>query len=320
VTERSAARKIYIVLSPRSLSYAAPGLQSLLRHSLDSLDIALITDTAEDQEQLEEAAGSFKNTGAHTFRVTKSDDLADLEASTFRGHSNLRAFRHGHPCWRKITDPLLLGSLGEELVILDPDLYFPNPFRFEPTLTDGLLLMWQRPNCLLPPAVVTAAFKGGIPLARHVDIGVAHWRASADLDWLDWMLAKLTGDGLPRVMHVEAIVWAAIAMREGGGYLDPHYWRCWQRPLAKRILRKLGFDAGASLQSEPWRDIKCFHAGGEVKWCLPQLGQRGTPSNYSAHDRPGSILPFVELTSRRYSCEQTCKRLVHSMDVCGILD
>jgi hypothetical protein len=316
--EQSIPRKIYIVLSPRSLPYAGPGLQSMLRCSLDSLDIVLITDTAEDQEQLEEAAGGFENAEGHTFRVTKADDLADLEASMFRGHPHLRAFRHGHPCWRKITDPLLLASPGEERVILDPDLYFPHRFRFEPTPAHGVLLMWQRPNCLLPPAVVTAALENRIRLARHVDIGVAHWRAAPDLDWLDWILDKLTGAEMPRVMHVEAIVWAAIAMRGGGGYLDPRHWRCWRCTPTKRILRKLGFDA-TRLASEHWRDIKCFHAGGEAKWCLPQLDQRGIPGDYSVHSQRGSILPFVELTSKRYTCEQTCKRVAHLMDVYGIL-
>ncbi len=62
------------------------------------------------------------------------------------------------------------------MVLLDPDLYFPNTFRFEPTPEQGILLMWQRPNCLLPHKTVRAAMDAGIPLARHVDIGVAQWR------------------------------------------------------------------------------------------------------------------------------------------------
>ena len=48
-----------------------------------------------------------------------------------------------------MTDPLLLSRPGEEMLLLDPDLYFPNRFLFEATPSNGLSLMWQRPN--LPP-------------------------------------------------------------------------------------------------------------------------------------------------------------------------
>jgi hypothetical protein len=48
-----------------------------------------------------------------------------------------------------ITDPLLLSCEDGEMVVLDPDIYFPNKFCFEATLNQGLLLMWQKPNCLL---------------------------------------------------------------------------------------------------------------------------------------------------------------------------
>lgn len=226
---KPAIRKAYVILSPHSLPYARYGLQTLLLHSLEELDITLITDSPEDREALLRAAELWSNPQGHRIHILIEGELADAEASVFARQPRLRNFRHGHPCWRKITDPLLIADAGTEIIVLDPDLYFPNRFCFEPTLPDGLLLMWQRPNCLLPPEIVRNAIDSGIRLARHVDIGVAHWRPPTDLDWLDWLVGRLGGSALPKAMHIEAIVWAAIAMRQGGGYLDPRYWKCWHR-------------------------------------------------------------------------------------------
>jgi hypothetical protein len=323
----SAARQVYMVLSPRSLGYAKAALESLFSKALEPLDVHLITDSQADKEELQQAipGGAIpavlpdRKTEAsvlagglapHTCTVTAEEELADAEAKVFSNLPNLRAFRHGHPCWRKITDPLLLSSPGEELVLLDPDLFFPNRFTFEPTPAAGLLLMWQKPNCLLPPEVVRTALATGVKLARHVDIGVSHWRAGSDLEWIDWLIGKLGGAALPRMMHVEAIVWAAIAMREGGGYLDPSLWVCWHRTQGKRLRRKLGADGSAILRSEPWSTLKCFHAGGEAKWWVPEhAGTLATAEVIKA----GTVKPFVELTPAHYESEQRLKGIVRNL-------
>jgi hypothetical protein len=200
------------------------------------------------------------------------------------------------------------------MVLLDPDLYFPNRFCFEPTPAAGLSLMWQRPNCMLPPHVVRAAMDAGIKLARHVDIGVSHWRSGGDLAWVNWMLGKLSnGSTLPRVMHVEAIVWSAIAMQEGGGYLDPSLWVCWHRTQAKRLRRKLGTAGEQILDSEPWSTMKCFHAGGEAKWWVaPYAAAHPHAGGYEVL-APGSLRPFVELTRGQYENEQRAKNLLHHL-------
>lgn len=298
-----------MVLSPRSLSYARVALESLLRQSIEPLDLRLITDSTDDQTQLADTLAELRPEDRHRWGVTCEQELNDAEATRFRGLPHLRAFRHGHPCWRKVTDPLLLSEPGEELVLLDPDLYFPNRFHFEQTPAAGLLLMWQRPNCLLPPEVVRTAFAAGIPLARHVDIGISHWRAGFDLEWLDAMLGKLSGGGvasLPRAMHVEAIVWSAIAMHGGGGYLDPARWVCWFRSQGKRVQRKLGTPTSRLLASEPWDAMACFHAGGEAKSWIPEFVQTLPPS--SAVVAPGSPpRPFLPLTAARYEVEQRAK-------------
>jgi hypothetical protein len=307
-------RQLYMVLSPHSISYAHYALESLLRNSSESVDLHLITDSAADKNTLSDALHALQPNTRHRWSVTAEDELMDQEATLFASHTNLRAFRHGHPCWRKITDPLLLSDPGDELVLLDPDLYFPNVFKFEETPEAGLLLMWQQPNCLLPAEVVTRAMSSGIPLARHVDIGVAHWRAGQDLDWIDWLIGKLGGGSpLPRMMHVEAVVWAAIAMRQGGGHLDSQYWVCWRRSQLKRMKRKLGTSGVRILSSEPWAELKCFHAGGEAKWWLPEAQKAGMLQRGKDQLAEGKIIPYVELTPKAYARELGAKQMLRSL-------
>lgn len=301
-----------MVLSPRSLSYSRGALESLFRNSMEALQLRLITDSKQDKEVLSDAVAAL-DAGPHQWAVYSEEDLAEREEMLFARYDDLRAFRRGHPCWRKITDPLLLSEPGAELVLLDPDLYFPNRFQFEETPNTGLLLMWQRPHCLFPPDVVRTAIDKGIRLAHHVDIGVAHWRASADLDWLAWLVAKLGGSKLPRSMHVEAIVWAALAMRIGGGHLDPAYWRCWRRSPAKRIRIRLGASGPSILSSEPWGALKCFHAGGEAKQWLTAVRELGMLDCQFTHSAPGRVLPFVELTPAHYARERAFKRVLQSL-------
>jgi hypothetical protein len=305
-------RQVYMILSPRSLGYARDALESLFRNSLEPIHLRLITDSAQDKEDLSVAAAALE-AGPHQWSVYSEEDLTDREEALFAGYENLRLFRRGHPCWRKITDPLLLSDPDAELVLLDPDLYFPNRFQFEPTPQSGLLLMWQAPNCLFPPEVVKTAIGNGIRLAHHVDIGVAHWRASVDLAWLDWLVGRLGGGKLPRHMHIEAIVWAALAMRVGGGYLDPDYWKCWRRSPAKRLMTKLGASGPRILRSEPWASIKCFHAGGEAKWWLHAAREAGMLDGSATQSLPGRILPFEELTPADYAREQAFKRVLRAL-------
>jgi hypothetical protein len=303
-------RRLFMVLSPRSLPYAALALSSMLRNADEMLSLVLITDSDEDKKILNDrldqiaAAEELQCQSA----VYSDADLSQRAASQFFGYDHLRAFRAGHPCWRKITDPILLSEAGQEMVILDPDLYFPNRFRFEPTPETGLLLMWQRPSCLLPPEVVEAAMKAGITLAHHTDIGVAQWRLPVDLEWLDWLIGKLGSPNLPRSMHVESIVWAALAMKMGGGHLDPHVWLCWHRTQYKRLLRRFGVSGPTILRQEPFTEIKCFHAGGEAKWWLPEADKLGYLRSDGVHLWEGGRSSFTELTPSDFARLQRVRR------------
>jgi hypothetical protein len=304
-------RRVFVVISPVSLGYARFSLESLFRNCAEPIHLHLITDSMEDKRKLEEELTVRQNPGDHIWSVYAEGELEDREAETFSLFPNLRFFRHGHPCWRKITDPLLLtqgvGAGDEEMVLLDPDLYFPNRFCFEPTPSTGVLLMWQKPSCLVPAETVRAAMDRGIRFAHHVDIGVGGWRAPVDLEWLEWLLGRIDIRSAPRVMHIEAIVWAALAMRIGGGYLDPQLWHCWHRNQPKRILRMMGLPGIHLLRVEDFTAIKCFHAGGEAKWWLAEAKEKGMLDQEKDLTAPGPILPFEELMPNSYNREQRVK-------------
>ena len=149
-------RRLFMVLSPRSLPYAILALKSLFQNSIEAFHLSLITDSNDDKRSLAATLASGMGLGKnhHTSTVYSASDLDDRERDRFSKLTHLRNFRRGHPCWRKITDPLLLSADKEEMILLDPDLYFPNRFRFDPTPDRGVLLMWQKPSCLWPPEVV----------------------------------------------------------------------------------------------------------------------------------------------------------------------
>ena len=300
-------RKLYCVLSARSLPYAASAFQSLEANCLDDFDLTLLTDSGEDKRALIAALGHLKISERHRWRVFAQAEADEKAETLLARHPNIAAFRFGHPCWRKITDPLLFALADEEMVILDPDLYFPNRFHFETTPQHGLLLMFQPPSCLLPGEVVLRAYDNGISLAHHVDIGVSQVRNNLDLDWLDWLIDRLGGKNLPRSMHVEAIVWAALAMRIGGGYLDETYWHCWQHSQWNRLRLRLGATGRSVLRSERFGTMKCFHGGGIAKWWVPDAvaaGDLPKPTDL-LESRPPK--PFEELTRGAYESRQRLK-------------
>jgi hypothetical protein len=306
------ARRVFMVLSPRSLDSAKFALESLFQNVLEPIHLHLITDASGDKDLLIDEMTKNQQTGQHAWSVFQKQELDDRSNAVLANYPNLRQFRNGHPCWRKIIDPVLLSQSGEEMILLDPDIYFPNRFCFESTPDRELLLMWQRPICLLPPETVQTAFDERIPLAHHVDIGVAHWRAPVDLDWLEWLVLKL-GVNRPevkRIPHVEAIVWAALAMRMGGGYLTAGLWHCYHRTQGRRLLRKLGVPGYQILRFERFSTMKCFHAGGEAKMWVPGAIQHGWVGPAKTLNLPGPTLPFVELTFEVYNRQQRLKRLL----------
>jgi len=312
IVTSGAPRKVYMVLSPRALPYAKRCVDSLLRNSCEYLHLHLITDSTDDAKRLGELMANLPLDSRHRCDIFSGTEMFDREAAKFGGFRNLRALRRGHPCWRKITDPLLVSQPGEELLLLDPDVYFPNRFRFEPRPNAGLLLMFQKANCLLPPEIVSRALNTGIRLADHVDIGVAHWRSDPDLEWIDWLIGTLGGSCLPSVMHVEAIIWAAIAMHEGGGYLDPLRWVCWRRTQVTRVEQKLGISGAQILRRERWDDMKCLHCGGASKWWLSECSDELLRRRRDQVE-PSGVIPFVEFTPKKFARLGRQRTILHTI-------
>jgi hypothetical protein len=291
-------RRLYCVLSARSLPYAEHALRSLYANATEALALTLITDDPVDKRALVEALLAIDTTRHPTWRVADKGEADELAADFYRTHDAVRRFREGHPCWRKITDPPLFAPPGDEMVILDPDLYFPNRFDFEPTPSTGIALMWQRPHCLLPHDIVMTAYRAQVPLAHHVDIGVAQTRNTLDLDFLDRLIRTLGGK----------LFWSALALQMGGGYLDPRIWSCWRSSHWKRIALKLGVRGDTLLGAEPFSRMKCFHGGGVAKWWIPLRVAQGE------FDLPGEIVgshalrPFEPLTLQEYLDSRRLKR------------
>jgi hypothetical protein len=170
--------------------------------------------------------------------------------------------------------------------------------------------MWQRPSCLLPDEVVEKAINSKIMLAHHTDIGVAQWRLPVELDWLDWLIDRIGSSQLPRSMHVESIVWAALAMHMGGGHLNPRRWVCWHRTQYRRSLVKLGLQGSSILKSEPFSEMKCFHAGGEAKWWLESAHALGMLDRGGDLTAPTDFIPYKELTPTKFHFLQRRRQLL----------
>src|SRR5262249_5044170 len=153
-------------------AYSLPHASLCIRSLAENLDgheaIHLLTDTPGDLQQLQQAFVGFKR-----IKVQLSEELWEDGGNPMRKYAGLEKLRKGHPCWRKLTDPMLLARDGDEVVIVDPDVYFPRRFSFEEVGDGTLRLMWQKPNCLLPFSVVQTLFARGIEMADHVDIGIA---------------------------------------------------------------------------------------------------------------------------------------------------
>ena len=310
-------RYAYVVLSSRALPYAELCLRSLLDHAMEPLSLTLITDSLADKEALTEALERIAPNPRHVWAIfdrTEADARAEVQ---FAGLPHLQQFRKGHPCWLKITDPPLFAAAGQEMIILDPDVYFPNPFRFEETLRSGLLLMWQPTNCLIPPDVVRHAFRAGIRMADHTDIGVCQATNPLDWEWLDWLIEQLGGRDLPFwALHIESIVWAALALRVGGGHLDPKVWFCWHNSVAKRLRTRLLKTSGvAILRGESIRGVKGFHAGGRAKWWLADAVRAGLFEAGEPQVQASRPLPFQKYDRHRFERKHLVRTVAQGLGI-----
>ena len=318
----TAPRIVHVVLASRSLPYARICIRTMLANSVDPIHLRLLVDDRAEQALLgAEMDGLALPPGCRVEIVPREEITQRLE-SRWPGLAGLRALHDGHPCWRKIVDPLVLSAPGEEIIVTDPDLMFPNRFAFEATPPEGVMMMRQGPDCLFPPAAVRAAFDLGVRLADHVDIGVAQLSAGAvDIEWLDDLIRRLEVERFRPFMHVEAIVWSAIAMEIGGRHLDGTAWHCWERGRAKRLAVALGLPGRWTLALEPLARMKCIHVSGPSKWWLKEAMETGALKELG-NDRtaPTEGLPYVELTRSGYEREQRLKTTLARLGVQRLLD
>ena len=124
----SLRRKVYCVLSSRSLPYAVKALESLTTNSLDDLDVTLITDAAADKVALVDAMNALGVPPRHAWRVCAQAEADERALTVLARYPNIAAFRFGHPCWRKITDRLCSVSASPATRrLLPPPALPPNP-------------------------------------------------------------------------------------------------------------------------------------------------------------------------------------------------
>jgi hypothetical protein len=303
--------QIAISLGASSLPYGSLCIRSLAENLDGDEAIHLLTDSVGDQLRLQQAFADLTR-----IKVLVSDELWEADSNPMRKYAGLRKLRNGHPCWRKLTDPMLLAREGDDVVIVDPDVYFPRRFSFDRVGDGTLRLMWQKPNCLLPFSVVQTAFVKGIAMADHVDIGVAQYRSPLDLEWLNWLVESL-GE-TPRVMHVEAILWSCLAMQMGGGYLNSDRWHCWANTQWKRVLKKAGAAPARMLSAEDFRSCLAFHAGGTAKTWLAAPGAKELLEHLAGlpDGKPlgaATVRPFVPFTKEKFEWLRKRARILEVM-------
>ena len=308
-------RRVFILMSSSALPYAHPCIRTMLENSVEPVHLRLIADDPDERRILEEETARYIVPGRAEIDVIDEAEVADRIATRYPGMEGLRGLHVGHPCWRKIIDPLALSEPDDEVIVTDPDLFFPNRFDFEPTPPDGVMMMRQGPNCMLPPEAVRIAFDKGMYLAKHVDIGVAQLRAGAvDPEWLNWAATDIAVERFHRYMHVEPIIWSAMAMRIGGRHLDPAAWRCWQRGKVKRLAVAAGVPGRWTLRLEPLPRLKCIHVSGPSKWWVQEGLADGSLTEHG-NDVCGPTRgpAYVELTRQQYEREQRAKKLFWSV-------
>jgi hypothetical protein len=234
----------------------------LLRQSIDNVDLNLLVDSEEQAEIFRNEILNWKVPSGHSITVRDPLEVDEAASSAFSRLPNLIRFRNGHPCWRKITDAALLTR--EEAIIIDPDVYFLRRFRFDPTPKNQLLLMWQPRNCLFPFNAVDSMFQAGVPLADNTDIGIAQIHDTMDWDWIDGIVAKLDLESNRSFMHVESIVWAAIAIKKGGNFLSPHRWTCYAESSKRRLGKLFGLQIPHDLLHLNLEVSNAIHLGGSA--------------------------------------------------------
>jgi hypothetical protein len=114
---------------------------------------------------------------------------------------------------------------------------------------------------------------------------------------------------MPRSMHVESIIWAALAMTMGGGYLNPERWHCHRNSVAGRIQRKLGQSGVAAIASLDVASFKCLHGGGEAKNWFADAEKAGVLAPGSDLTNPSPVKPYGIFPRSKFERKFALRRL-----------
>ncbi|MCP3730817.1 hypothetical protein M9978_10285 [Sphingomonas sp. MG17] len=302
-------RNIYYVLGKSSLGYAERCIASLIRSTTEDLSVTILTDSPEDAVEVARVVNPIFHKTEHRVRTIDEVEARARSEIYYADFPAIRRFREGHPCWRKVTDPQMYAKAGDDVIILDPDVYFPNPFAFEPAPDFGLALMYQVPNCLLPEEVVRRAFDQNITMIDHTDIGVCQYRSPLDLRFLEQLIEQLSAAPLPRSMHIESIIWAALAAQCGGGFFQPAAWHCYRNSIPGRIARRLGRSGVDSLRQIDFKRVKAFHAGGEAKHWLVEAENAGVLAPLATNIAPTSKGRFTAFRRGKFERKMRLRHL-----------
>jgi hypothetical protein len=113
-------RKLFCVMSARALPYAEKGVESLFANLLEPVSLTIITDGDEDKITIAETVSRVPLHLDHKWSVYSQNEADERASSVFRRYPQIGQFRRGHPCWRKLTDPLLFSATDEASFALSP--------------------------------------------------------------------------------------------------------------------------------------------------------------------------------------------------------
>lgn len=110
----SQIRSLYMVISPKSLSYARFAIESLLARTMEPVHLHLITDSQADRELLTAYMATIEHGGRYQWSVHAEDDLAEREAMVFSSALICARSGKGIPAGARSRIPSCWPSLGRK--------------------------------------------------------------------------------------------------------------------------------------------------------------------------------------------------------------
>ena len=180
---------VQTLIGSKNLSFYTTCLQSLLKNSLDPLDLLIHTDgTLTDQDKV--ALDSMSEVNM-TFNNFKQSRLSTLDC--LQGRPNCQKFRKESIWGIEFFDPLFTNSKDPISFYLDADILFLRPFSglFDITQTEGGAVFlndtqWDA-YCFRPWSLLGLGKKPEV--VNGITTGLVFWdKRAIDWDYLEWFL------------------------------------------------------------------------------------------------------------------------------------